>query len=483
MKILKRIGLVLLALITLLALWIAINSIDDRELSAEAREMLKPFPEVPPEENGYNDVAYLNTNPEGFKKETGLDTQLIQDLYRGKTSEGLDTLINHPGCNKIVDSIRASVSKKHFKTPDTHLYTDKLIRYQGFINAWKLLALKSRFDANQGEYENAIHDIELLHLSSRHMQMDGNHYLISYFIAIVGESFALNAIHELLSNHDLKSHHYERISNLLSTFPAYKNDGFRESVYGAIKLNIREAMRYHSMDMPSRITARNEYASLWKDDQKLRNRPADNSVFEAYEMARAIFPWYYIHKNTILNHELAFIEDVEKNLNQPCSDFLEYIPGNNIYYRDGIGYPVTSDIFTPNSYMRIIANNTPRWSNYFDRRCLHHSYISAIKAATAIQWYKSEHGRPPDTLAELVPQYMEQLPTDFLDGNPIRYSKDKQWVYSVGSNYIDNGGSISGMYRGGCHGAYRKDTDESQKICRTNPTVPINWNDYPAELR
>jgi hypothetical protein len=64
--------------------------------------------------------------------------------------------------------------------------------------------------------------------------------------------------------------------------------------------------------------------------------------------------------------------------------------------------------------------------------------------ALAAERYRLVHGRWPDTLEALVPQYLSQVPDDpFVDG-PLRLRRldDGLVVYSVGPDGIDNGGNI-----------------------------------------
>jgi hypothetical protein len=64
--------------------------------------------------------------------------------------------------------------------------------------------------------------------------------------------------------------------------------------------------------------------------------------------------------------------------------------------------------------------------------------------ALAVERYRHEHGRWPNTLAELVPAQLEKIPPDPFDGNPIRYRRlpDGVVVYSVGVDGVDNGGAL-----------------------------------------
>jgi len=68
-----------------------------------------------------------------------------------------------------------------------------------------------------------------------------------------------------------------------------------------------------------------------------------------------------------------------------------------------------------------------------------------IITALALERFRSRHGFYPTTLEQLVPEVLESVPTDFMDGQPLRYrvTGDAQFaLYSVGLDCIDNRGRM-----------------------------------------
>ena len=59
----------------------------------------------------------------------------------------------------------------------------------------------------------------------------------------------------------------------------------------------------------------------------------------------------------------------------------------------------------------------------------------------AIALYRLDHGQLPPTLDALVPDYIDAVPNDPYDGEPIRYDAERAILYSVGEDFIDQGGS------------------------------------------
>jgi hypothetical protein len=58
--------------------------------------------------------------------------------------------------------------------------------------------------------------------------------------------------------------------------------------------------------------------------------------------------------------------------------------------------------------------------------------------------YELDHGELPDSLDVLVPDYIDEVPKDMLDGRPMHYSREKKIIYSVGEDLVDQGGSTNG---------------------------------------
>jgi hypothetical protein len=63
--------------------------------------------------------------------------------------------------------------------------------------------------------------------------------------------------------------------------------------------------------------------------------------------------------------------------------------------------------------------------------------------ACALERYRLANGSYPKSLENLVPRYVDRLPTDLFNGKPLRYlpAPDGNYVlYSVGWNESDDGG-------------------------------------------
>ena len=66
-----------------------------------------------------------------------------------------------------------------------------------------------------------------------------------------------------------------------------------------------------------------------------------------------------------------------------------------------------------------------------------------VQGELALLSYYSERGAFPDSLKELVPDYIDSVPEDPFDKKQIRYDADKKILYSMGFDAEDNGGATN----------------------------------------
>jgi hypothetical protein len=70
----------------------------------------------------------------------------------------------------------------------------------------------------------------------------------------------------------------------------------------------------------------------------------------------------------------------------------------------------------------------------------------AARVACALERYRQAKGTLPATLDVLTPAFIDQTPTDVIDGRPLRYRVDSSnghyVLYSIGWNRVDNGGEL-----------------------------------------
>jgi hypothetical protein len=69
--------------------------------------------------------------------------------------------------------------------------------------------------------------------------------------------------------------------------------------------------------------------------------------------------------------------------------------------------------------------------------------LRCSRASLAVERYRLANGALPDSLDALVPKFLNAVPTDPFNGQPLRYKRLAAGyvVYSVGEDGVDNGGT------------------------------------------
>jgi hypothetical protein len=72
------------------------------------------------------------------------------------------------------------------------------------------------------------------------------------------------------------------------------------------------------------------------------------------------------------------------------------------------------------------------------------AHVRCMIVTLAVERYRQKHGTWPETLNQLVPEMIPEVPLDPFDGEPLRYIRleDGVIIYSVGVDGVDNGGAL-----------------------------------------
>lgn len=118
------------------------------------------------------------------------------------------------------------------------------------------------------------------------------------------------------------------------------------------------------------------------------------------------------------------------DVNSALSRLADRAASRNIY--DRLRYPRTNSILSLwRCVIRAMRAETER---------------SIVLCAIALKRYAGRHGAAPSVLGLLVPDFLASVPTDYMDGKPLKYhlNGDRSFVlYSAGEDGRDDGGDTS----------------------------------------
>jgi hypothetical protein len=91
---------------------------------------------------------------------------------------------------------------------------------------------------------------------------------------------------------------------------------------------------------------------------------------------------------------------------------------------------------------RLALYLVPAVGRYAGEQARSHARMRAARTSLAVEQWRLEHGRWPESLDELVPELLESVPTDPFTGEPLRYRRTERGVrvYSLGADGEDQDG-------------------------------------------
>ena len=453
---LKKILLAFLILLALLIAGILLGSIDAD--SYDDLGLLDVLEDVPDEQNGYSVVSYLfdrnyvdHTSGQFSHGDTG--TKLKSYVYFEQWD---DNTVGHLLANnkQHIDNVISATQYPQFKIA---LPADpKLLpRYEDSIFVSRLVVLRAMQAAKNGRYDEAIQLTAAAIIFSQQVKSESNHLLISRMIGLVSQYEALQWCHYFMSHYTLNQYQLSALHKAITTTPSYKNDSFEKVFSGELRYS----------------TSMNDYLYNQSVSQKWRGLEA---IFETWayfeesgqvhtakdrvsQLLSSILPRYSTHPNRMFEKVAQNNYELAQQAGYYC-DKIELRPTVK---------PAESswfDILRPNGSLLYFLADQSMFRDYFTRRCFAHAYVESIQTIVAMQTYKLDKGALPENLNELVPDYLDELPVDPFNGQTLEYSKADQWLYSVGTNFEDNGGSKAAYFVRRC---------ENNEDCTSNPTFPI----------
>lgn len=87
----------------------------------------------------------------------------------------------------------------------------------------------------------------------------------------------------------------------------------------------------------------------------------------------------------------------------------------------------------------------PEFNSVFMKEATLEAMMNVTRAGIACKLFRQKNGKNPGALADLVPEYLKDVPLDPFTGKPLIYRLEngELLIYSVGSNLKDDGGRMS----------------------------------------
>lgn len=405
----KRAGLTLLAVVIILYLFVLARSltpvkVEDDDLYIES---LVVSDSAPPKSNAF-EVLQDATEKLWWPKEESQNFQT-----------------NLLTANNWDEPLAAEVLQKNHSALASLAETEKLPKLLvpsvvlgedlTYLNDWKnilsLLTVQERSLYESGHVEESFASM-FRHLHLCQQMADSHGPLIVYLVGCANSGRVLDCIRQSLATTNLSPAQLKEYIGTLGSMVTNTDEIFQNAIKGEYK---------------SDAQAMDDFSVGKYIDPELGN---------AYFRPRWWWPVFNLTKTKALFAK--FSRELITNAPNHFSDLN--VP--DINFRPGMIHLVLSGNIAGEVMCYMIMPST---KGAFTTKCNSKVRIEATRTLMALRAYQLTHGKLPDELAALVPEFLDKVPMDDFNGQPLHYSPTEKIVYSVGKNLKDDGGDDRGQ--------------------------------------
>jgi len=313
-----------------------------------------------------------------------------------------------------------SLDVPHYQTPlpERYTYDIQLPCCWPHLAIANVVGIRSRDRARRGDHEGAFDDA--LRLARFGQQVEtGRGVLVEYLVGLTIKGMGTCLIREQVKTCTLPSSRLRHYAAELARYPCVGQglvDAWR--VEYACQVSAIEEMASGDMD----------FTGIGSAEPKRHLGPAERLLWRAGRS-----PFFKPNRTRRMFAETMrkMVEDAPKRYNEirhidsderPLNPVMAVLRGN------AIGEMI----------YRLLM---PALRGVHHLKCQTNVQVAATRTLLAMKAYKLDKGRLPETLEQLVPEYLDAVPIDDFDGKRLRYNAAKKIIYSVGKDLEDNGGT------------------------------------------
>lgn len=338
------------------------------------------------------------------------DNKLAEDLIsrNSQTFEYLNQALNKP-----------TLQYPQYTDPETFSVNTLSVPLNLYRKIARLESIKILSLLRQNKNEESINEAFLL-LSFGQKIENAQGDILNYLIGILIKNLGIEDIQKIISTSTFTSEKLIQYSDNLNN---YKND----------KENFTVALKMENYYLINNLTNLNKdiNSGMKNTEIPFSSRRTQANAFYYFKLEKTK---KMVIENT--RNKIAFLDE-------PLSKVL---PENN-QSTSSIGkekkFSILSFVklyFMENSIGILLVNITSEHYSATRRKSVELP-INATQLILSLKAFKNDNGILPNTLNDLVPNYISAIPIDPYDKNPLRYSKEKKIIYSVGTSTEDVGGS------------------------------------------
>jgi len=327
----------------------------------------------------------------------------------------------------IVGSQKPHYWQKH---EGDEMISVRIPNLRGFKELARSLCWRAQLRAEQGRYEDAFGDIKSSYRLGQRLR--GNKSIIEQLVGISIEALAVQTLRAILSGHEIDS---STLATLQQDFEGIISDeDFTISLKAERLCMYDEIQRCFTSD---RIGKGHLYLPRFRQISDLAASYQDREGFE-YLILDLVYsaPFLFGHPNK--EETLDSANELYDYWDKLCLKSAAQIHADSNAIDSKFEKLVGGNIF-----LNVLAPALKRVIEISNRV---HTEAGATLTIIAILRYKQDTGRYPQNLNQLTAAaYLRQLPIDSFADKPLVYKKTENnfILYSVGSNFTDDGGEPS----------------------------------------
>ena len=313
--------------------------------------------------------------------------------------------------SKVFEKVAQSLAALEFQVPAMTSYNDTL----PYLLAWRLLAFslacRQRLLLEEGKLDEAMGvSLSLIQLGHRIQQAQG--VVIHFLIGMAFKSMGIERAIQVIEKDPLAAGRLIRLAKELERLPA--------------------------ADEALRDALRQEYVCFASTIELMAQGKLSVDLLEIHPAGPELFlkiP-FFLQPNTTKRLAGEFFRSLLSSISKPMAETVPW-DFTRRYGAEGVGMWLR-----PNSVgRRGLLILLPSIQSTPNQLRIEGFQMSALRALVALKRFRIARERLPASLADLVPDYLPDVPVDPFDGKPLRYSAEKRLIYSVGEDLKDSGGS------------------------------------------
>jgi hypothetical protein len=279
------------------------------------------------------------------------------------------------------------------------------------------LQLRAIAELRNGQSEKALDDVKLMLYLNQSIRTEP--ILISHLVRIAMMEITLQPIYEGLAEHAWSDVQLAELDSELAKLDFLADYKFSMRGERAFGISITEYLR----------RSRN-FQALDYDESDNHSNPASHLGFR-------LAPAWFFYRNE-LN-----IARMHQQWTLPMVDMENRVVSPDTVRRnDAAGEKELKHGWPYNILARMIF---PAFENAVKKYAREQSSLDLARVAIALERYRLAHGQYPGSLDALAPQFMEKIPHDIINGQPLKYRREANGqfiLYSIGWNEADDGGVV-----------------------------------------